>query len=196
MDVTPNFRAFMVRVRAGDQDAARELVAQYGSIIRREVRLRLIDRQLLRVFDSMDIAQSVLNSFFSRMGAGQFEVETPEQLAGLLIGMARIKLAFQKRRHYARRRDSRMTAATRIDELHLAATTPGPCEQAVDNDLVESLRSRLSHEEREILALRSEGFEWSEVARRLGGSGQARRMQLARAVHRVACIFRTEEANG
>lgn len=45
---------------------------------------------------------------------------------------------------------------------------------------------RLGEEERQIADLRADGWEWSEIAERLGGSPQARRMQLNRAVHRVA----------
>jgi hypothetical protein len=48
------------------------------------------------------------------------------------------------------------------------------------------VRIRLGEEERQIADLRAEGWEWAEIAGLLGGSAQARRMQLARAVHRVA----------
>ena len=80
-------------------------------MIRREVRLRLDDHRLYRVFDSMDISQSVLTSFFARASTGQFDLETPEQLVRLLIQMTRNKLAFQVRRQRARRRDGRLTDA-------------------------------------------------------------------------------------
>ena len=56
------------RVRAGDEQAAAELVRRYEPLIRREVRFQLEDRRLCRVFDSMDICQSVLASFFVRVG--------------------------------------------------------------------------------------------------------------------------------
>ena len=48
--------------------------------------------------------------------------------------------------------------------------------------------SRLARvvEERQLADLRFEGWEWSAIAGRLGGSAHPRRMQLARAVHRVA----------
>jgi RNA polymerase sigma-70 factor (ECF subfamily) len=39
----------------------------------------------------MDICQSVLASFFVRAAVGQFELDRPEPLVGLLIGMARNK---------------------------------------------------------------------------------------------------------
>ena len=57
------FRELMVRVRAGDDAAALEIVRQYEPLIRREVRLRLEDPRLRRALDSMDVCQSVLASF-------------------------------------------------------------------------------------------------------------------------------------
>src|SRR5262249_31237363 len=48
------------RVRAGERAAAAELVRRYEPQIRLEVRLRLRDRRLRRLFDSTDICQSVL----------------------------------------------------------------------------------------------------------------------------------------
>ena len=52
------------RVRDGDARAAEELVRRYEPLIRREVRFRLHDSRLRRVFDSMDVCQPVLASFF------------------------------------------------------------------------------------------------------------------------------------
>src|SRR5947209_918174 len=88
-----SFHSFMTRVRAGDEAAARELVERFEKVIRREVRLRLYDLRMQRLFDSMDISQSVLTSFFTRASTGQFDLESPEQLVRLLVRMARNKLA-------------------------------------------------------------------------------------------------------
>ena len=195
MQTTATFNVFMEKVRAGDQDAARELVGQFEGLIRREVRLRLGDHRLLRVFDSMDIMQSVLTSFFARAGTGQFELESPEQLAGLLVRMTRTKLAFQVRYQRARRRDGRMNVGTPVDELAIAGAVPEPSEQATNDDLLGAVLARLGAEERQLADLRFEGWEWSEIAVRLGGSAQARRMQLARAVHRVAKALNLDEAD-
>jgi hypothetical protein len=71
-DETP-FPELIERVRGGDGDAATELVQRYEPAIRRVVRLRLTDPRLRRAFDSMDVCQSVLASFWpwqTRSGAG------------------------------------------------------------------------------------------------------------------------------
>src|SRR5271166_2466222 len=87
-----DFQALLGRVRAGDAQAASELVRRYEPAIRRAARVRLVDTRLNRLLDSMDICQSVLASFFVRTALGQYELETPEQLLKLLAVMARNKL--------------------------------------------------------------------------------------------------------
>src|SRR5437867_3096085 len=105
MDEPGDFLELIRRVRAGDQQAATDLVRRYEPAIRLAVRVRLTDGRLRRVMDSMDICQSVLANFFVRAAAGQFELEKPEQLLALLTTMARNKLTNQAHRHQAGRRD-------------------------------------------------------------------------------------------
>jgi RNA polymerase sigma-70 factor (ECF subfamily) len=63
-----NFADFLRRVRAGDGQAAAELVRRCESAVRVAVRMRLADSRLRRVVDTMDLCQSVLASFFVRAG--------------------------------------------------------------------------------------------------------------------------------
>src|SRR5947208_3012046 len=107
------FADFVRRIRAGDEQAAAELVRKYEPLIRREVRLQLEDRRLNRIFDSLDVCQSVLASFFLRTAAGQYDLEQPAQLVQLLVTMARNKLASEARRQNRQRRDHRRVAADR-----------------------------------------------------------------------------------
>src|SRR4051812_1304294 len=106
----PDFAEFLRRIRAGDEQAAAELVRRYEPIVRREVRLRLADAGLGRVVDSVDICQSALGSFFVRAAAGQYDLDQPAQLLGLLVAMARNKLAAAARKQRAQRRDARRLA--------------------------------------------------------------------------------------
>src|SRR5436305_8371028 len=101
------FADYLRRIRAGDAEAAAELVRRYEPVIRTEVRVRLFDRALRRRFDSLDVCQSVLASFFLRAAAGEYDLDTPEQLVGLLKKMAFHKLANQVRRHRGAGRDQR-----------------------------------------------------------------------------------------
>src|SRR3954468_3783006 len=91
------FQILIRRVRAGDEAAAAELVRLYEPAIRRAARVRLVDPRLRRVFDSMDVCQAVLASFFVRAALGQYELDRPENLVGLLVNMTRKKLVDQAR---------------------------------------------------------------------------------------------------
>ena len=112
------YSEFIRRIRQGDEQAAEELVRRYEAEIRLEVRgwLRLRNPALRRVFDSMDICQSVLASFFARAAVGDFDLDEPPQLIRLLVGMARNKVAEQARHHQRQRRDVR-----RVGDLDLQA---------------------------------------------------------------------------
>src|SRR5262249_10966176 len=137
--------------------------------------------------DSMDICQSVLKSFFFRTAAGQYDLDTPEQLQRLLVTMAKNKLASAARSQHCQRRDQRRVAADGAEKLKaVAANVPTPSQIVAGKELLERLRQALSDEERQLADLRGEGLAWGDIATRLGGTAQARRMQLARAVERVA----------
>src|SRR4051812_8338743 len=94
------FADFVARIRAGDEQAAVELVRQYEPLIRREIRMNLRDARLNRVFDSMDVCQSVLASFFVHTAGGDYDLDDPRQLLSLLVSMARNKLASAARKQY------------------------------------------------------------------------------------------------
>ncbi len=174
------------RVRAGDQDAAAELVKRYEPAIRRAVRFRLADARLGSLLDSMDICQSVLGSFFVRAATGQFKLETPEQLLKLLTTMARNKLISQARRQHAQRRDTRRITSADQDEAQFVSPRQSPSSQVAVRDLLQEVQRRLSSEERRILELRNEGRDWASIASKLGGSAESLRRKLSRALDRVA----------
>jgi RNA polymerase sigma-70 factor (ECF subfamily) len=180
------FAEFIRRIRAGDGEAAEELVRRYEPIIRREVRVRLTDTRLGRVFDSMDVCQSVLRSFFVRTAAGQYDLEDPAQLVGLLVTMARRKLASEARKERRQKRDNRRIASNDEALDAAAAGEASPSRVAADRDLLAAVRERLTEDERQLAELRGQGYTWEAIAERVGGNAQARRVQLARALDRVA----------
>lgn len=187
------FAEFLKRIRAGDSQAAEELVRKYESLIRRQVRLNLEDSRLSRVFDSMDVCQSVLKSFFVRTAAGQYDLDDPKELVRLLVRMAQNKLASAARNEHRKKRDQRRTA-TGDDALGgIAGATPTPSEVVEARDLLAETRRRLTPEERLLADLRGQELGWEEIAQRLGGTAQARRVQLSRAIDRVALELRLDE---
>ena len=126
--------------------------------------------------------------------AGQFDLENPSQLVKLLVTMARNKLASAARLHYSERRDTRRTLAEGHNSLGRANAQEGdPGEIVADRELLNKFRECLSQEERQLAEWRSQGASWAEIAAHLGGTPDARRLQLSRAVDRVAGELGLEE---
>jgi RNA polymerase sigma factor (sigma-70 family) len=186
LNTIETFANLIRKVRGGDSDAAAEIVRDYEPEIRREIRLRLRDPRLRRSFDSADVCQSVLASFFARAASGGYTIDRPEHLLGLLISMARNKLIRRVRRQRALRRDDRRMEPGGHRGLESVAGTDSPCRSVEDRDLIDEVRPLLSAEEWEMAELRSEGRAWSEIASELGGTPEGRRKQLSRAASRAA----------
>lgn len=181
------FDQLMSRVQAGDPEAAAELIRQYEHEIRLEVRvrLRIQDGRVRRLFDSMDITQSVLASFFAGVAVGQFAPEHPQQLLGLLISMARNKLLTQVRDQRRQRRDIRRMQPVDVAEFPIVAGGESPSQVVAGNELLGEFRKRLSDEERLLSERRGEGQPWSAIADEFGGTAEGRRKQLERAFARI-----------
>jgi RNA polymerase sigma-70 factor (ECF subfamily) len=180
------FAEFICRIRAGDTEAAEQLVREYEPLIRREIRLRLSDRRLQRLFDSMDVCQSVMASFFVRANAGSYELNEPRDVVRLLIKMAQNKLASAARAQGRQRRDHRRAVADGGAQLEgFAAREATPSQQIAGKELLERFRQRLTPEELQLAEFRAQGLAWADIAQRIGGTAQSRRMQLARAVERA-----------
>jgi RNA polymerase sigma-70 factor (ECF subfamily) len=192
-DAGGSFADFIRRIRAGDDQAAAELVRQYEAAVRLEVRLRLRDRRLRRVFDSMDVCQSVLGTFFVRAAAGQYDLDEPAQLLKLLVAIARNKVAYEARKETAGRRDHRRADALDAGAQRLAGREPSPSRCLSARELLQAFRERFTEEERRLAELRGQGRDWAAIAAELGGTPAARRMQLKRAADRVARELGLEE---
>jgi RNA polymerase sigma factor (sigma-70 family) len=186
------FFDLLKRVRGGDSAAASELVRSYEPAIRVAVRTRLSDPKLRRQFDSMDVCQSVLASFFLRAAAGQYDLRDPAQLVALLTKMAHNKLAMRARHEYRERRDVRRNVRLGDARPEPAAASVGPAQQALGRDLVNKAFGLMDAQVREMAKCRARGLEWSEIASRFGGTADARRKQFQRAVDRIAQTLRIE----
>jgi RNA polymerase sigma-70 factor (ECF subfamily) len=179
------FSSLIRRVRAGDQSAAEEIVREFEPLVRREIRVSIARSPIGRLVDSVDVAQSVWSSFFLRMGVGQYDLQDPKQLAGLLLSMARHKLSSQLQRHTRQKRDvTRVQPAATLEAV--SDDQPSPSELTSVKELADKLNALLTEEERQISDLREQGCTWDQVAQHVGGTAQARRMQMTRAADRIA----------
>jgi DNA-directed RNA polymerase specialized sigma24 family protein len=179
-----DFVAFVKRVRAGDPEAAAELVRDYESAIRVAVKLKLTDPALRRRVDSDDVCQSVLASFFVRAAAGQYDLSDPAQLVSLLVTMARNKVASEARRQARECRDARR-GVNLSEAAEQVADGPGPCTVVTNRELLQKTHELMTPEERDLADRRAAGQGWDEIAAALGGTAQARRKQFERALDRA-----------
>ncbi len=186
MEPDASFRELLRQVRAGDARAADELVRLFESAVRRAIHLRLTDPRychLRRVLDSVDISQSILGNFFVRAALGQWDLETPQQLVGLLR-----KLAYNKLKDQARKAANQrpLLSGAMFPETIVDGGDP-PSEVVAGRELIEEFLRRLSPEERRLAELRAAGLSWDAVAAEVGRKPGALRKQLERAIRRVEC---------
>ncbi len=193
--VDPSFEDLLRRIRAGEAEAATELVHRFEPVIRVEVRRRLNDPYLNRVLDSGDVCQSVLASFFVRAAAGQYELDSSDDLLKLLLSMARKKVASQARRQRTQSRDSRRVVGG-SEALDALEDGPSPATLVASKELFEKCCALLSPEEHQLVELRAAGHTWPQIADAVGGQAQARRRQLERALDRVSQQLGLEDDDG
>jgi RNA polymerase sigma-70 factor (ECF subfamily) len=186
MSEQDTFPTLLSRLRTGDETAASALVRQYEPVIRRAVRVWLVDARLRRLFDSMDVCQSVFGSFFVRLSLGQYQLERPEQLINLLVSMARNKLSDQARREQAECRDNRRVEAGGVEDHPIASPGESPSQVVAGKEMIQEFRNRLTEEERHVADQRALGREWADIAADLGVGAEALRKKFNRAINRVA----------
>ncbi len=188
MSEMSRFLDLLTKLRAGDEQAAADLCAEYGPAIRRTVRFRLRNLPLQRIVGEEDVCQSVLKSFCLRCRLGQFDVENAQQLLGLLHRMARHKLINHIRNLGAVKRGNGRAAEV-LNEQCVAARGDAPSTRLSDQELFNEALEQMTAEEREIRRLRLDvGLCWADVARRLDGTAEtaaSRRKQWERTRDRI-----------
>jgi RNA polymerase sigma-70 factor (ECF subfamily) len=181
MTADASFPELIRRVRAGESQAAAELVRQFEPEIRRYVRVRLTDPALHRVYGTDDILQSVLGNFFVRLMAGQFDLDQPEQLIKLLVKMAHNKLVDKMRTPAVRKWRDCDSSVWRT----FMAKGHTPSDIVAREEILREVQHRLTAEEKQLVELRGQGRSWKEIAKLCGGTAEGCRKKLERALDRV-----------
>jgi RNA polymerase sigma factor (sigma-70 family) len=173
-------RAFLARIRAGDEEAARELLSRYEPQVRLEVR-RQLPRILRAQFDSLDFVQSVWGSFFRRMRGASPELEDPRNLMLFLARAAKNKLIDEYRRAISQKQDKRLEESLWDGDRprDLVTAEDGPTEIAEAREAMERLRDMVPEDRQSILGLKTEGFSNHEIGQRLGLSERTVRRVIA-----------------
>ena len=184
----------LMLVRNRDEAAARKLVEQYEPQIRLLARLRLRDRNLRCLLDSMDICQSVWKNFFRSVEQGEFALETVEQLTNLLARMVRNKVIDKHRRTA---QGGGRDRARSVGEEALAGV---PCRDASPTEVMvgreaqgrfDELIPTLEPVDRELVRLRMNRHSYKEIAELLGGTYEVAtlRVRWQRAVRQLGALM-------
>ncbi len=160
---------FIARIRAGDEEAAAELLRRYEAKVRLVVR-RQLPRLLRSKFDSLDFLQSVWGSFFQRVRTGPTDIEDEPNLVAFLAWAARNRVFDEYRRASSQKHDVRrevpLFEGGYSNDLEAALETPSQVVQA--RETLERLQDLLPEDRRQILALKAEGYSCREIGERLG----------------------------
>lgn len=165
------FAELMERIRSGSQDAAREMVEEYGEYVERAVR-RMLNKKMRRQFDSSDFTQAVWSSLFS--DPANFEkVHGPEDLVRYVFGTGRNKVVEEFRRllqtgKYNVNRERSLDGSAEYEAIQLAGRDPSPSEVASTNEALARTMGKLPLHYQEIFRLRQQGMTQAEIAARTG----------------------------
>lgn len=183
------FQSLVRRMRGGDADAAEELVRLYEADLRIIARVRLFDPRLRQLVDSMDICQSIFGNFFARAYAGQFDIDSPDQLKKLLSKMVRNKVTDYARRSQAQRRKVTRELKQDVGELEgtmLIDPQPSVASLFAAKDIADEFRRRMTDDEQEILERRLKDLNWEEIGKAQNANADAIRKKFTRAIDRIA----------
>jgi RNA polymerase sigma-70 factor (ECF subfamily) len=170
-----SFDDLMTRLRAGDEEAARQIYNRFLYRLLARVRSRL-NARLRQKLDPEEVVQSALNSFFRRYAEGQFELTNWDSLLSLLGQITLRKCGHQIEYFRAARRDVQREQALAADEgsacdWEVMGREPTPHHEAVLQETIEHLANSLDDDrERMILSLSLEGCDKAEISERVGRS--------------------------
>jgi RNA polymerase sigma-70 factor (ECF subfamily) len=182
------FQQLMARLRAGDEEAAREV---FGRFARRLIGLaaKHLDGRLRPKVDPEDVAQSALKSFFLRYAGGEYELAGWDDLWALLVLITLRKCGLKLKFYRAGRRDVQREQQPPPDAdsgWEAVAREPTPAEAALLAETVEQLlRSLPGERERRMLELSLQGCSADEISAAVGRSARTVERVLARVRKRL-----------
>jgi RNA polymerase sigma-70 factor (ECF subfamily) len=175
-----SFADLMDRLRQGDDSAAAQLFQRFGQRLvgLAANRLNGVVRSKL---DAEDVAQSAWKSFFARQE--EFDLNGWDSLWSLLTVLTLRKCGYRVRHFRTEARDVRREVAAlqaadgSAAGWEVVAREPTPAEAVALAETVEQLFRGLDERDRQIVELRLQGFQSSEIGAQVGCT--------RRTVHRV-----------
>lgn len=158
------------RFKAGQEDAATALYLRYARRLQALAK-KQTGQNLSPRFDPEDVVQSVFRTFFRRASEGCYEVPVGEELWQLLLVLALNKIRTLAVYHRAQKRDAGRTVGAEAGAV-ASANVASPDETAFETMklLVEELIDKMPKPQDQIVRLRIEGHEISEIAQRTSRS--------------------------
>lgn len=176
----PSDRSLLQRYRHGQEDAATQLYRRYADRLR-ALAVSQCSGALAQRVDADDIVQSVFRTFFRRITHGGYDVPAGGELWKLFLVIALNKIRSLATFHRAAKRDVRRAAGGFERELDGLAHSN---QSALDvlRLIIDEILNSVPAVQRQIIELRIEEYEVSEIAQRTGRS--------KRTVERVLQQFR------
>jgi RNA polymerase sigma-70 factor (ECF subfamily) len=159
----------LARWRAGDQQAAAELVDRFTERLLALARSQLSEKLARRV-DAEDVVQSAYRSFFTAARDGRFEVRRSGDLWRLLSAITVHKLQHQVEYHTADKRSVDREAGFGGEsslqglQAEVYSRAPAPAEAAVLVEELEQLLRDLKPQHRQMVEMRLQGYGVPEIA--------------------------------
>jgi RNA polymerase sigma-70 factor (ECF subfamily) len=169
-----SFNDLMVRLRAGNNDAAARIFDQYSHRLISVAQKRL-GSQVRRKIDPEDVLQSVFRSFFARQAAGEMdELAGWDSLWGMLVVITLRKCGRRLDYFHAACRDVGREASGRNApdqsgvSFEASSDIPTPQEEAMMGEAVERLLAYFEGRHRDIVTLSLQGYTIPEVSAEIG----------------------------
>lgn len=197
MDMNDSFSELMLRLKTGEDEAARVVFQRFANRLMGLARSHL-DHRLTAKVEPEDVVQSAYKSFFLRQRDVGFEIGNWDNLWGLLTMITLRKCADRAAYFHTEKRDVNREMAQEGSDSSMPALwqtavdrDPLPQEAAVLAETVEELfRSMDDGDERAILELSLQGYTAAEIGEQLGRAERSIRRLRERIRKRLerACV--------
>lgn len=165
-DERTNFDRLIEQVRQGSQEAAWDLIEQYGPRLVRIVR-RQLPHSLRSKFDSLDFVQAAWASFFAQPSrVPDFAGE--EQFVAFVAAVVSNKVKTEVRRRLHSQKYNVQRERSFDSTVSVAANEATPSQIAMARERWFSMLEDQSDRDREIVEMRFHGYTRREIASRLG----------------------------
>jgi RNA polymerase sigma-70 factor (ECF subfamily) len=198
-DDDQRWQSWLARLSGGDELVIAEFWKEYNGRLQGLAAQHLKDGLKRRV-DPEDVVQSACRTFLRRLQAGDFELESAENLWRLLCVITLAKVRTQARFHQRGKRsiEQEQPLDGRPDEsrapgFQAVQRGPAPDEAAVFADQLNHLLARLDEEERRVVQLKLEDRTNEEIAHAIQCSERTVRRILNRVRSRLRTMLSEDE---